>query len=287
MKKVIGIYYCIKIITTLLFALSGRTCTAAKPHKAEITELIYRSAVPEDLDAIMALHKSFDKEANNNLLTFPGDFHRTQLASKIEARKIHVACDTSSGNIVSFLTFFIIKTAKEQVDILTNELRCIGKEAEPVMEYTGNIIFDPESEPPFTSDYEKEIEHTHDDSKVVTYCYYGGAYTIPEYRSNRINSRLLKATMVEYLAPYIAKQENPIALCFGQVAANINNTLPIRIFLETIHSLTTDDEVTLSRRSCIAYKPTFALGEDGLILLEDDEANQGLGTVLLYTPPTT
>lgn len=290
MKKIIGIYFCIKIALILLFALSGPAHSAqpafTKTDDAVCTiyhhdgEFIYRQATLDDLDALISLHKEFDDEANNNLLIFPGKFHRILLAKKVKEQKIHVACNAQTREIISFVTFFIINDAIELAEILSQELRLLGEDMQIAHDYTG-IIRSSHKEPPFTCEYgiDKPFELSSEDS---IFCYYGGAFTVPFLRGKRLNSTLFQSVMISKLGKICKETSKNIVLTYGQVQASIKNTLPIRIFSQTLLSLLEKDNITLERYSCRAYKPIFEIDRDSLVLLEDNDANKGLGTALVY-----
>lgn len=243
----------------------------------------FRQATCGDIDEICGLYEKFTNDDYQKLVVFPPQIRREKIAETITHNKLFVAYD--DNNIVGFVKLFPIENVHENQNILSEELSLnqiplfngSGILTEKVIgEYSQQLEF---SEPHIS---EAERSSLIAGAADCLYIYYGGAYTIPEYRNSCINSQLIHFALANIVqSQYLQKRFSHIAMIYGQVEANQHKQGMIRIFAHEIMQFYSLENVQIFYLVCIARKPNF----DFDILTEKiviKGFERGFGNMIIY-----
>jgi hypothetical protein len=166
-------------------------------------DIIYRRANLDDIPGILALQSTQQGDDANQVLFFPKKYREPFLREAITANRMFIAIDTKNDSIVAQFKLFIVDDPKEQIEILEEELRCIGTDRQLLEHNNQDFIHDPIN---------------------TLYLYRGSEFTNPNYREQRINTRLgayafeqLRASLYDQIKEH---NYSHLALLFGLVDAN-------------------------------------------------------------------
>lgn len=277
----------------MIFVVTFASLQGMKNIVDQNNDIDYRLAKLSDVDVLFEMQDTFTQDDRQRLLVFPKQVRGVILEKSITKKRIYVAVDQQSDKIVGFVKLFLIDDQDELAEILNDELR-LGKGA-PVVDCAYHI--DASNVLDFGSKLVvQDSVLLHDEYPVVcsggnyscVYLYYGGAYTIPTYREQGINTKLtmfafeqLKSDCTRILD---LNRVTYLALGYGQVEANTNQKGIIRLFADFVNNLHNTDfasEICVHHVAYRAYKPVLVFDKDknDLVVLPDVEENKGQGNL--------
>ena len=246
-------------------------------------------ALVTDIDEIVNIYSHMDQVGLNNLVEFPENILFASVKKNIH--HIFVYKDQLTGRIISLLKLKSL-TQVEKKEVLDDELHCLDYKKQIAPVFSGaltqikkddtNI---PQSRLVFDLPNSENVK-IHDDQLVI---YYGGAYTLPEYRQKRMNYYLLNYA-IKYLADNdLNKKKNEhseIVFCFGQVLSESKNNSPIRYFIQSFLNYNDfyhkKDWLHLSFIGYRAFKPVITITDDKEIQVTFPKENEGIGKCLIF-----
>jgi len=257
-------------------------------------DIQFRLANYFDVNQIQTLYDDFSEDDKNKLLVFPAKMQKKIIAKNIKNKRIFVAVDENTKNIISFLKLHIID--QDEIDEILDEELCLGL-ASPLIEdccyeFSTNILnnfklplrrilMTRRISKYLLSKTEKELIRS---GKLFSclYLYHGSAYTLPLYRGKGISTNLL-AYAFNTIREYFFDKKH-IILLYGQVNDNIHNVAMIRVFASCISNVfpnQTINGIKLQHLCCRAYKPDF--DNNGTLKIFKDEKHRGLGNMVIYS----
>jgi hypothetical protein len=266
-------------------------CFNASAMEQTIT---YHKATQPDAKHILYVINEHGIKDRDKIVILPENFREGAINQAILNSRLYCA-KKGSDNVVAFKKLFIIKDIVELNDITENEIRCHGQNNN----FVDARIIDPiNTKINYLSD--KQVpSFSHSNSVVI---YFGGDYTIPSHRNQKINSHLTNYSFEEIKNDTIAIiQKNnlrQIVLLYGLTKANAGETIDgidrtpsiIKAFKQFINTIAvqcnykTNTPLYLSRYK--AFMPTFDPEATECKPLPDDQAIPGYGNVIIF-PLTT
>ncbi len=233
--------------------------------------LIYKKATQSDVNSLL---KVIDEQAINDstkIVILPKKFRQGALEGDIVKNRLYCVTKEGSDGIIAFKKLFIINDENEYDDITQNEIRCHDK----------NSMM-----PSFTF-------------KDSVSIYFGGDYTVPHYRHQGINSRLIRHTLEDIKDDVIkavqTKKAHNIVLLYGLTKANSGETSDgidrtpsiIRAFRAFAQQVAIEcncnEDIDLYHSRYQAFMPTFDPEDSECKPLPDDQSIPGYGNVLLFS----
>ena len=256
----------------------------------------YTQANQFDQTNILGLMACAAQKDADKLVVLPEKFRAAALAETLEHKKMFIAIDPLSENIVGYKKLFI-PDQNELNEILEQELRCIGPNAQ--IEKTGIFIDD--------TFVEKKINLTclaHENDTL--FIYNGGDFTHMDYRKRGISLNLTDYAL-STLIPEIEKREiQQLVLIYGITESNAGKTVGdkndrthyiLRSFKKFIQTLQenkhyirqkseeyqpllgqTENEIIHARFK--SYKPSFDPKSKECRPLPNDKSVPGYGCIL-------
>lgn len=252
--------------------------------------ITYHKATQPDAKHILHIINEYAIQDRDKIVILPENFRQDSINQAILNDRLFCA-KQRPDNVVAFKTLFIINNLVEFNDITKNEIRCHG----PNNFFVDARIIDPISTTIDTPLNKQIPSFTHTNSVVI---YFGGDYTVPSHRNQRINSHLTNYAFEKIKDDTItAIQENnlrQIVLLYGLTKANAGETddgidrtpsitKAFKQFIETIAvrcNYKTNIPLYLSRYK--AFMPTFDLQSTECKPLPDDQAIAGYGNVIIF-----
>lgn len=268
-------------------------------------------ASEDDIPQLLDLMDRIEDDADDSklLVIVPRAMREEVLREAIAKKHIYVTKNIE-GYIISFLKLYLINTkikhdkslgeyVSELATILTKELRCCTGTP-------GNLTSLPSKKrhyhnvrsaaPLFEKCREDECfltEYTFEPHDRQTFIYYGGAYTIPDFRGKGYGSDLLKHALNSMIANKILPDINynastELILAYGQAAANKERKLMLRQFTQIISvlhamlNIPSNSSYSLRHEIFNAYVPAF---DEAGNLLPDSDERKGFGNLVIYKLP--
>ena len=242
---------------------------------------IFAQATSRDISKIVALINTQAYQDHNKIVILPEKFREESIKTAVERNRLYIAKSSDSGDIIAFKKLFIIENEQEYTDIATHEIRCTGPDSLFVsgQQFSSNqtVCRIKQAEAPSFS-----LEN----SVII---YFGGDYTVPAYRNQKINSNLTEfafATIKTKVSDALtANNTDTIALVYGLTGTNagegpesIDRTPSIvRAFKRFIGQ---ESEIYHLRYK--SFMPTFDPQAEECKPLPDDQAIAGYGNVLIF-----
>lgn len=246
----------------------------------------YRLAAPEDADQIMQLHTLFTEKDTSKLLLFPKHIQKEIIKNNIAKKRLFVAYEKATGEIISFLKLHIVDP-NEIKNLLTQELN-LGSESSIIQNICYNFstknIFDFSSEIPTLSQSKNTENIFTENLSHILHIYLGSSYTSPEFRSKGIYTELIYYA-INSIKEHFANKKF-LSLLYGQVEENAYSRVMVRVFASCISETfpsKKESEIKLRHIRSRAYKPE--VDPDGKIKMFYDEKHQGYGNMVLYKTP--
>lgn len=248
------------------------------------SEIIRRRATLQDVTEILNIQRQFDNDDKNKLLIYPDEKKRDNIVSTINKNKLFVSIDTRTNNIVNIIKLFVIETRNEFNEILEElGFRSNGTNKTPAEffnDFNYNVNIEDirnvrKIETSLLQDI--EIDNFLNFPRNCVYIYYGGAYTLREYRNQGINFHLIKYALNTVISEQAGSHHNPyMSLLYGQVDANKNNMGMIRAFAEIIMHHNHIDFINLQHLICEAFKPTLIFANSEIqVIHENNDHGEG------------
>lgn len=245
----------------------------------------YRKAEEADLHKVLALINQQAVYDSDKIVILPRDFREKSILGAIDKKRLFVACD--NDRIVGYKKLFLLNDEKEKQEILSDELRCLGKKA--VCSYSG--IIDDKNVFIQTKNFSPLID------AYTSYIYDGADFTLSSYRCKGINSTLTTKAL-EYNLDMIQKHIDDhaskcISLVYGITQDNAGEIVGVypdrtpsilKSFKKFISVLEKrNDPISLEHYRYEARKPTFDPESKECKPLPDEQSIPGFGCVLTYT----
>lgn len=289
-----------------LFSQAETAGRLAQRQAITAAGLTYRLASEDDLPGIQHLYNELTEDDTSKLLVYPEPFRSQKLAEDINKKRIFIAVNPKmktrrSLNVVSILKAFVVEEEEERLEILRDELRCIGHNVMPsvkgIQRIRFNYIYRFDEKPILTKDTKIRYQY----GEKQTYIYFGSAYTCPHSRGKGISTELekyaLEVLKKEALHDIRARHSNRLFYIYGIVAANVESKGRIRVFSEFVQYIKAalkipaemneeDDAIVVFRFFMFdSVKPTFTVKNTTrrtakLIKLPDTEENAGFGCII-------
>ncbi len=240
--------------------------------------ITYRQAIPADLPGLLALQAAQHGDDALRVLFFPEPYQSLFLTKALTQGRIFIAVDTATDAIVAQIKLFILDNQKEQTDVLSNELHCIGNDRELL---TSGSFFIAKAIPTLLECHEPFVIDT-----STLFLYLGSEFTHPAYRGQGINGAL-EGFAFMHLTPQIQEKTKlmeykQLALCYGLVDENITRTpLILKQFMIFGNHLGIPPATPIDFFAYRAYKPTFELSTNGE-LKQLPGGHPGSGCILAY-----
>ncbi|MCF7799769.1 hypothetical protein K9M16_02100 [Candidatus Babeliales bacterium] len=258
MKKII--FLKILLLATVLLSINNYS----------YPRIEHKIATIDDITEILELQENFNDDDKSKLVIFPKEIKANILKKNITANKIFVSIDTDANKIINTIKLFIIKTQEDFLEILEElgfRSDSINKSPE---EFLKNYNYQINRENILNIIEQKNILLQTNElmgllnnfSNNCLYCYYGGAYTNPNYRNIGLNFNLIKYALNQVCPDFLV--HNSIfymSLLFGQVEANKNNRGMVKAFTNFIIEHKNISYVNLQHLICQAFKPNFVFDE--------------------------
>ncbi|MFA5075228.1 MAG: hypothetical protein WC436_03950 [Candidatus Babeliales bacterium] len=257
MKKII--FLKIILLVTVLLSI----------NKYSYSEIQHRKAVITDLEEILKLQNNFSEDDKSKLVVFPKNIRIQILEKNINANKIFVSVDTDTNKIICTIKLFIVHIEEffEILEELGFRSNNINKNPEEFLnnynylinrENILNIIIQEN----ILLQSEELTDLINNFSNNCLYCYYGGAYTNPNYRNSGLNFNLIKYALNQICPDFLANNNIVyMSLLFGQVKANANNRGMVKAFASFLIEYKNIFHVNLQHLICQAFKPNFIFNE--------------------------
>jgi hypothetical protein len=249
-------------------------------------DVIYRYAQEEDIDRILALINTASSDDFDRLVILPSPYREKYLKKAIGKRRVFIAQDEVSQNILAMLKLFVITDYDEALDIIQNELRGTGpgallltcQDVSPEYAFTDHV-------PEYNFLFSKELFSAQQDCFV----YLGGELTRPDMRGHGYNTQLqayAMAHIAEEIRALYGDDLVRVTLVYGLVVQNLDRTSHIvKRFSSFARQLTglyhAREPQSFSFLAYRAIKPTFELGSDGS-LVKLPGGTPGFGCFLSY-----
>lgn len=254
-------------------------------------------AVPEDIDNLMELYAGFTADDYHKVLVFPPELHRQKVEAAIAAGRFFVAKDPAKegNNIVAFLKLYLVKEAEEKIAIAGEELSACATPAATTFVPELLVAESYDFTQALADNYairpvKKTAVPEYSFSSEDVYVYYGGAYTLKEYRNHGVNTTLENAALAllydEVFEAVFNSSGHHLYYMYGVVEANFGGFARLRAFSKFTRSLLKDlysdrhikddTELELSFNAFRAYKPTFEMC-GGDLVVSKPEAGKGYG----------
>lgn len=248
------------------------------------SEPCYRLAELADVDALLEHYENIEQASQDrqNLVVYPIEVRREVLQDNIGKKRFYVAVDDESQKVIGFIKFFKIGE-DELLDILCNEVCCIGDSAQPV----DQVLYVPKVNDLLNhslgSAHNAFAPYIYHDNQV--YFYYGGAYTVPEFRNKLVCSNLLAYGLNDCCNDFKNYEKSEIVLVYGQARSASGQKFMIKIFAECMNkifnSLATVTGIYHYRFK--AFKPELIFADGKIIVVPPiDLKNHDYGNVVLY-----
>jgi hypothetical protein len=223
----------------------------------------FRPAEIRDVDSICKLHCQFTADDYKRLVVYPQEIRRNKVINLIDNNRLFVACNNE--NIIGFIKLFVIENMQEKINILVEELalankpysngRCIVGSSD-LLDYARQLIFSG------SGLNEETCLKLANGTNECLYIYYGGAYTIPEYRNSCVNSQLISFALDKILSTYLSihKLNDSLkyaAFVYGQIEENQHKHGMIRRFALKIICDLVLDKINVFHFCCVALKPNL------------------------------
>lgn len=248
----------------------------------------YRTAKEKDVPGLLKLMNEQAINDRTKIVILPERFRQAALEKAIEMGRLFVATQPDD-TVVGYKKLFLLDDEDEKQGILSDEIRCIGSQAECTYagyaDASGALIPD-------------RSDTTVDPSMYSTCIYNGGDFTAPAHRAQGINSQLTD-TALTLIAPYVRayarKQTSKvISMVFGLTQANAGDqpgqsgdrTPSIaRSFARFIGKVDQPTKpISFAHSRYTAFMPTFDSKAEECRPLPDDQSITGYGCVLSYQP---
>lgn len=283
---------------------------------------IYRQARPTDLKEILSIYENLDTPSNkpdveeiriadrHKIVIMPMPFRGDHFSNAIEKGRIFVATEPPPHNlrnkhekVVSILKMFVAEEEAERNTILREELRWSGSHSKRGLCSSGyqrmrlNCVFNYNKPPKF----EKNDSCVYRYNRHHTIVYFGGAYTIPEYRNKNISTMLERFALSQLkrsvLDSIVIRKSTHLDYAYGVVTENVGSVGRVRCFADFAdyirrvlgipNQIDNQDNLIVEVESYMyyAFKPTFQLkkstrGRTILSKLNDHTDNEGFGCLL-------
>jgi hypothetical protein len=264
--------------------------------------IVFRYANSGDLEAILLIQRNYTEDDRERLVTFPIEVDQQILQSSILSKKLFLAEDSKNHHIISILKLFIIhespidseadinKTYSQHLEILRDELQCLGDKSEQVLAEGFN------SQDPLLERMTPRNKFEFNPEKQL-FLYYGGAYTIPEARKKGVQTRLLEEALGLLKNELLESIPNEFEtfefiLTYGQVLAAQSNKGMIPVFTSFVKSLINASEVQsysilsdyVEHLGYRAFKPSFSFNPDKNNLeVHFPETSNGIGNLVIIS----
>lgn len=274
--------------------------TVMSPTAASLT---YRQAEAGDCDKIVALYKTMNSDDQGRLVMYPEEILPELIAHFIEKGRLFVACHGS--RVVAILKMYIVENSLELEHMLRKELRAMPRlpkelPAEKLarksqgMARPDNTPHSPifarmaKFDPCKTFDFSKAPDFEDIDSMYAwnlndIYLYYGGAYTLSEYRRQGVNFQLEQ--WVLFNTGIIEKIRSLRSLpgvtnliyIYGIIESN-DGLGRLRSFASLCNNLFSVSDFCFYKYR--AYKPELIIRDGKLKALPDSDAGKGYGCLI-------
>lgn len=269
------------------FALSLLCTTAIAMEKYPID---YQQATSDYAQPIVDVINKYAVKDNTKIVILPEKFRSMAVEQDIAKKRLYCATDKQFHEVFAFKKLFIIDNEQEYNDITVNEIRCAGYKGGCL----GTVTFDAQNIPVQSL---SAMPFFFQNSAVI---YFGGDYTVPLYRNQKINSNLTRHafdSIKQDTIDTITKNNfNKIVLLYGLTKANageqggIDRTPSIvRAFRKFAEQVSTalfnepapEDNIIIHSRYA-ASMPTFDPKSTECKRLPDDKSIPGYGNVLVF-----
>lgn len=247
-----------------------------------------RLACDVDVPQILSLMNDEAVRETEKLVVLPKKFRKSFVREAVDRDRLFVA--TKNNQIVAYKKLFLLTDEIEKYNILTNELRCEGKESQCV--FSGLVNQD---------GLVVRSEAADRQPKFYPYdaCIYDGLdFTKNAFRGMGVN-RTLTEMALNAITPQVHdmlsnRRASSVSLLYGLTNSNAGEQpgkLPDRTmsiaksFQKFVHQLDGPSEpIILEHYRYKAFMPTFDPDDLDCIPLPDEKAIPGLGCVLTYRP---
>ncbi len=222
-------------------------------------------ATEADISQIMELYAQFDQDDCKRLLLFPIEVREEFLARAVRMGRIFVT-KNHKGRILAFCKAFIVDDEAELQGIVVRELRALNDSNQmnrPEMNFTfsddGTLALNFDRDPHFvTSMSLLQVDPS------CAYIYFGGAFTLKEYRDLGINFELecfaIKQLSAAVCAKVAASAKKMIYYLYGAVEDNFHNRETGHMRLARFRTFTGfTRQISLALGGCVATNPSAVL----------------------------
>jgi hypothetical protein len=250
--------------------------------------LLFHKATQSDVASLLKVINEQAIEDSAKIVILPKKFRQGALESDIAKNRVYCVTKSESDEVIAFKKLFIIDDAEEHQKITHDEIRCHGEKSNVV---DVHMIYNSGQATSFFPSFNA------DDSVSI---YFGGDYTVPDYRNQKVNSSLVKYAFEDIKNDVVkavqSKKAPNIVLLYGLTTTNsgegedensIDRTPSIirafKPFVKEIAAQTNHSkDIILYHSRYIAYMPTFDADSTVCKPLPDKHAIQGYGNVLLF-----
>lgn len=269
-------------VKTLLLPLT--VFSVALSFHAVQSATIYRRAELTDVDALLKHYENIEQASQDrqNLVVYPIEVRREALQDNIVKKRFYVAVDDESQKVIGFIKFFMIGK-DELLEILCNEICCEGDSAQLV----DQVLYLPKTDD-FLNHSLGNIHNAfapygYHNNQV--YLYYGGAYTVPEFRNQLICSNLLAHGLNACYNDFKNYGMSDIVLVYGQARSAAGQKFMIKTFARCMKNHFNPFAVVtgIYHYRFKAFKPELIF-EDGTVKVVPplDLKNHDYGNVVIY-----
>lgn len=252
-------------------------CDAMKSEKfisSKGNNIVLRVATQDDCKEICDLFDEFTLDDRQKLVVFPQQVRFNILRQKIKQKRFFVA--TCQSKIIAFIKMFMLDGSELQ-DVFQNELCLLG----------GKLLKEKQSIINVNNLYGKMLEQELSafpkfPTETQCFVYYGGAYTVPCFRGQRINTALQRYALTCVSKSFPKKNIDQLCLVYGQVEKNKNQTGMLRIAADFVGKTLNKEIVSFKIKQCFACKPDFIMTEMGDMKPVFSEDGKGQGTIAVF-----
>ena len=267
------------------FALSLLCTTTIAMEKYPID---YQQATNQHVQPIVDVINKYAVKDNTKIVILPEKFRSMAVKDDIAKKRLYCATSKQFNDVLAFKKLFIIDNEQEYDDITINEIRCTSNN-----QCLQTITLHPQDTPNPC----KAMPFSFKDNAVI---YFGGDYTIPAYRNQKINSSLTRHAFdsIKQDTIDIIKKNNfdNIVLLYGLTKANageqggIDRTPSIvrafrkfaeQVSAQVLNEPAPEDNIIIHSRYA-AFMPTFDPKSTECKPLPDDKSIPGYGNVLVF-----
>lgn len=267
----------------LLLLVLSNTLSMAMTHDA----ITYSLAQANNTQQITTLVNTKAIADSTKIVILPEKFRQSAIERDIVNKRLFIAQDNQTNNVVGLKKCFRLTDLNEYNDIANNEIRCSGEQS---------ILVDAHD---ITSINKKPLNHpdvmrfSFEKSAII---YLGGDFTSPDYRNKGINSHLTRNALntIEKSIHSFINTNNITALIlfYGLTKANSGETLDgidrtpsiLRAFISFAQKTTQEHDLKkIHHYRYKAFMPTFDPNDTECKPLPDTQSIEGYGNVIVYS----